>query len=502
MRFPIAAIFAGCWLAVFGGQASAQDVTLTSRDKSIEISGNLLGFDGDYYRVDTVYGELTVDSTGVLCEGPACPNLESYIAQLTFSGSRAIGRVLLPALIEGYARHAGLIAVREEDEADNSLIWYWLQSTQGTETAGLFNIRLTSSDEGFADILSNTADIAMSVREASDEETAQAKEIGYGTLTKGRQQVFIGHDALVLNVPKTSEVDEVSIDQLSKLLRSDITSWVDLDAENDEPILMTVAEGVSDLLPLVNRGLPVADRIQGLDLSDFPADRVSQGALSMHFGYRSAVPEDLRPVSMESACGMTLKPTELSLRSNELPYSFPMILYRPMRRLPEIGQQFLEFVESPTGQRVVERAGYAMATPSEHSFEEIGYRVVSSLLLSEAPEEYEQLKRAIEILRSRRMIGGGLRVTKEDEFSAASQALVRQVRQMIELGSLEVNEVLFVGYGSDEQLGDRARQFFATELEASGQDVKLASVHLGNSLPLGCPAGDETLNKRVEIWVR
>ena len=37
----------------------AQDVTLTSRDKSVQINGNLLGFDGQFYRVETDYGELT-----------------------------------------------------------------------------------------------------------------------------------------------------------------------------------------------------------------------------------------------------------------------------------------------------------------------------------------------------------------------------------------------------------------------------------------------------------
>ncbi len=502
MRFSIAAIFVGCWFALFGGQAVAQDVTLTSRDKSIEISGDLLGFDGDFYRVDTVYGELTVDSTGVLCEGPACPNLESYIAQLTFSGSRVIGRVLLPALIEGYARHAGLIAVREEDEADKGTIWYWLQSTQGTETAGLFNIRLTSSDEGFADILSNNADIAMSLREASDDETAQAKEIGYGILTKGRQQVFIGHDALVLSAPQTSALDEIKVDQLSEVLLGEITGWDDLGTNDDAPILLTVADGTAELLPLINRGIPEAGQIDGSDLSGFPTERESQGSLSMHFGYHSAVPESMRPVPLSSECGMTYRPTELSLRSSELPYTFPLILYRPMRRLPEIGREFLEFVESPAGQRVVARAGYAISTPSEHAFDEVGYRVVNSLLLSDTPEEFDQLKQAIEILRTRRLIGGGLRASAEGEFSASSQALVRQVRQMIELGLLDATELLLVGFGTDDQLSERAREFFVTELENSGHEVKLASVHLGAVMPIGCPSTDATLNDRVEIWVR
>ena len=47
----------------------AQDVTLSSPDGTVEITGNILGFDGEYYRVDTKFGELTVDGSGVTCEG-------------------------------------------------------------------------------------------------------------------------------------------------------------------------------------------------------------------------------------------------------------------------------------------------------------------------------------------------------------------------------------------------------------------------------------------------
>ena len=33
--------------------AAAQDVTLTSRDGAVEVTGTLLGFDGEFYRVET-----------------------------------------------------------------------------------------------------------------------------------------------------------------------------------------------------------------------------------------------------------------------------------------------------------------------------------------------------------------------------------------------------------------------------------------------------------------
>ena len=48
MNHARAAIFAALFLPFFAFCAVAQDVTLTSRDGGIEISGNLLGFDGDF----------------------------------------------------------------------------------------------------------------------------------------------------------------------------------------------------------------------------------------------------------------------------------------------------------------------------------------------------------------------------------------------------------------------------------------------------------------------
>ena len=69
--------------------AWAQDITLTSLDGAVEISGTFLGFDGVFYRVDTQFGELKVDGSGVLCDGLACPNLAAYVAEIRLSDASA-----------------------------------------------------------------------------------------------------------------------------------------------------------------------------------------------------------------------------------------------------------------------------------------------------------------------------------------------------------------------------------------------------------------------------
>ena len=59
--------------ALMFSEAAAQDVTLTSRDGALSLSGTLLGYDGEFFRIETRYGQLTVDGQGVTCDGPAAP---------------------------------------------------------------------------------------------------------------------------------------------------------------------------------------------------------------------------------------------------------------------------------------------------------------------------------------------------------------------------------------------------------------------------------------------
>ena len=110
MMVQRAAGLAAFFVWLFFTPLAAQDVTLTSPDGSVEVNGMLLGFDGDFYRIETVYGELTVDGSGVVCSGPACPDLQNYVAELSVSGSATIGEVLMPALIKGFAWRHGYSA--------------------------------------------------------------------------------------------------------------------------------------------------------------------------------------------------------------------------------------------------------------------------------------------------------------------------------------------------------------------------------------------------------
>ena len=233
MKFLRAASCAALFLLLLPFAVAAEDVTLTSRDGSIELSGDLLGYDGEFYRIDTDYGVLTVDGSGVTCDGPGCPQLGAYVARLTFSGAPEMADVLLPALIEGFALRRGYRLERETQ--DTGLLYTLFEAGESGAKAAELTILRTSSSEGFADLLGERADLALSLREVRAEETELAKEAGLGNLTSARQARVIALDAMAVVVAKVNPVQKISLADLRAIYLGEISNWSQLGGE-DAPI--------------------------------------------------------------------------------------------------------------------------------------------------------------------------------------------------------------------------------------------------------------------------
>jgi small nuclear ribonucleoprotein (snRNP)-like protein len=60
-------------VAGFAAVGFAQDTTITSLDGAIQITGQVVDFDDKKIRVMSAVGELTFDRVKVICEGPGCP---------------------------------------------------------------------------------------------------------------------------------------------------------------------------------------------------------------------------------------------------------------------------------------------------------------------------------------------------------------------------------------------------------------------------------------------
>lgn len=80
--------FSALVLSTICSVAGAQEVTLKSSDGTVNLSGELLDFDGATYKIETFLGEMNVSASMVECEGDGCPNFDlSTLQPVTWSVS-------------------------------------------------------------------------------------------------------------------------------------------------------------------------------------------------------------------------------------------------------------------------------------------------------------------------------------------------------------------------------------------------------------------------------
>lgn len=514
-----AAYLAAFFILLGSATVSAQDVTLSSPDKSVEISGTLLGFDGDFYRVDTIYGELTIDGSGVTCDGPGCPDLQNYVARLQVSGSATIGDVLMPALIESFALRNGYSATRTQ--LDEAHFEYALRDSGSDRLMATFRFHVTNTDDGFTDLLSDETDIVMALREVRLTEKRRAREAGLGDLTEPNRSRVLALDAMVAITAPGNPVDAVSPAMLARIFAGRVTNWKDLGGP-DAPISLHLRDSKSGISQAVQ------DRLMA------PAGLVLETTINRHDTNRelmNAVTRDPFAIGISSysetgnadvlvltgTCGFTLRAGRVTIKTEDYPLTAPMFLYIPARRLPKIARDFLTFTRSPAAQIVIRRAGFVDQAPEELSLNQQGDRFANAITQIGEQTRLSELKRLVQTLSPMRRLSTSFRFRAgSTELDAQSLSNVQQLARAFETGVYDERSLMFVGFsdgdGPEESnrviARKRARAVLAAVRKAA-ETVNLDQLDIkvdafGETLPMACDdsAWGRQVNRRVEIWVR
>ena len=508
-------------LFLFSGvlAAVAQDVTLTSRDGSVEITGTLLGYDGEFYRVETVYGELTVDGSGVLCEGPGCPNLTAFVAELRLSGAETMGAVLMPALIEAFALRNGLTATRELD--DGARFDYLLRDRDSRQLVGRFSIHATNTDEGFADLLVNDADIVMSLREVRDAEAQRAKDAGMGDLRgRGRSRV-LALDALVPVVAPDNPVGSITTPQLAQVFAGEIDNWRMLGGP-DAPISLHLRDARSGLgQAVVDRLLApirasMADGAQRHATNEALASAVAQDPFALGLASAASLGRT-KALALSGECGFTLRAERRNVKTEDYPLTAPLFLYLPARRLPQLAREFLTYLRGPQAQLVIRRAGFVDQTPEEIAIDVQGNRFANAI--SQAGDEtgLDELQRMVGTLAPMKRLTTTFRFEPgSTKLDAQSRSNVEQLARALEAGTYDTRQLMFVGFSDGEGSARINREISLRRAEAVRRAVTVAAETanltriglevdaFGEAMPMACDdsAWGRLVNRRVEVWVR
>ena len=495
----------------------AQDIRLTSRDGTLSVEGTLLGYDGEFYRIETVYGPLTLDGEGVVCEGPGCPDLKAFIAEISISGTRHMADGLLPALLLAFATQRGFEVEREvATDTDSTFVMRDAERIRA-------RIRLlgTSTREGFADLIAEAADIALVLREPRQAERDMAESSGSGNLAQGRRARVVALDGIVAVGAPGQAPARLTLEEMAELFSDVAPMWSDFDGP-DLPMAVH--------LPAAESGVREAfqERIllpQGRDFTlsatvhkdlETLVDTVAEDPLSVGLTTLSAI-GNAAPIAISGACGYDQVASVPALRTEDYPLTLPLMLYTPARRLPLLAREFLDFVEGPRADLVVRRLGLVDQAIVTSDFNAQGNRLAHAIDAAGQDVNLAALQTMVRTLSGRKRLsttfrfeGGSTRLDVPSRENAARLA------RAIDTGAVSDADLLFVGFSDGEgqpdanvALSDRRanavlRQVRANTFDIDGSRVRLKSVGLGEVLPVACDDTDwgRAANRRVEVWIK
>ena len=515
---PFAALLFLGWAASWCTAAFAQDVTLRSRDGAIELTGTLLGFDGDFYRIDTRYGELTVDGSGVLCEGVGCPSLIDFVAELKISGSATIGEVLLPALVESFALRNGLQATRQQ--VDDTHILYALGNIRSGKTVGRISVHATTTDEGFSDLLQDDADVVMALREIRATERDAARDAGLGDLSHANRSRVLALDAMVPVVSPRNPVSVISLADLARVFAGQIDNWQALGGP-DAPIEVHsrnaasgLAQGAQDRL-MAPAGLTLRDDVVRHDSNVALSRAVARDPFGIGLASFSEI-GNTKPLSLSGSCPFQLRAARRTIKTEDYPLTAPMFLYLPARRLPALAREFLGFTRSPAAQIVIRRAGFVDQAPEEVPTDLQGDRFVNAITVAEGSEGLLALQTMTQTLAPMRRLTTSFRFEAGSaRLDAQSRSNVQQLARALESGRYDGRKLVFVGFSDGvgpasanldiaRARAAAVRQAVTDAAETADLDrLEIDSIAFGEALPMACDdtAWGRQVNRRVEVWV-
>lgn len=474
--------------------AGAQDVTLAAREGGLSLSGSLQGFDGEFYRIETSFGLLTVDAAGVICEGPGCPDLTAPRIALRIVGLPGVGETILPSLFQAFASARGLR----------------FEPVEGAS----FAARLTdpTTDKPLADI-SFLPETLEAMRQSL---LSGRAELGLAAATEPEfGSRILALDAMVPVVSPENPMPRLSTRDLASILSGDTANWAQIGGP-DMPIVLH-GLGAEDPLQAAlsaRLGRAIAPSIAHPDLATLEtAVQADPWAIAVSLRAASA---GARPLPLTDSCGFPLLPSSLAVKAEDYPLALPLFLVTPKRRLPLLVREFLDFLATPQAQAAIAVTGFVDRQPERQPMTADGLRLINAIKGAGEETTLADLQRLTEVMDGAERLSLTFRFQDgSSTLDAHSRDNLNDLARLIETDVFRNTQLILAGFSDGS--GAAATNLALSQERAQGVLAQLRVLlpglaegalpqvlAFGEALPMACDetAAGRRLNRRVEVWLK
>ncbi|MGP8225957.1 MAG: phosphate ABC transporter substrate-binding/OmpA family protein [Terracidiphilus sp.] len=339
-------------------------------------------------------------------------------------------------------------------------------------------------------------DIELSSRKLKPDEEGKLAEPGdsHSALSED----VLGLDGIAVIVNASNPLKELRKDTIKQIFTGKITDWSKIGTMRGaiQVYVRDDQSGIADSFKtMVLAGMPMVSSAQRFEDSNALSQAVSSDPNGIGFVSLPLI-HSAKSIAISDKGTDALKPTRLTVSTEEYPLSRRLYLYTPSTSHNEFTQKFVEFALSRLGQAVVASNGFVAQTVARE------FQPVSD----SAPDEYQELtKNAERLSLDFRFVNGDL-----DLDNKAQKDLDRVVSLVADQGGTKKQILLF---GFTDDTGGTAEEDQAVSLNRARiveklfiqQGVKPAVVQgFGSALPVAPndTAEGREKNRRVEVWIQ
>lgn len=248
----------------------------------------------------------------------------------------------------------GSLTVQGSDTMVN-LAQAWSEAFSGENPGVSITVTGGGSGTGIASLINGTVDLANASRGIKDEEKQQAADAGVDAV-----EIEVAKDGIAVLLNPANSVTELTMDQLGKIYRGEISNWKDVGG-SDAPIVLLgrdTSSGTYEFFKeeVVGKDAEYSKAMKNLQSSQAIVDEVAKNANAIGYvgiGYVS-------DASTVAKIDGTAASVEAVLDGS---YVLGRSLYMYSNGEPEGAKKaYVEWILSPAGQAIVEDQGFVPIT--------------------------------------------------------------------------------------------------------------------------------------------